>query len=102
MVEPFLASGILGTEPALMERLARAGAGGITSLTRADAAAIAELRDVVAVAPSVRSTAQVRYRGSNWGTAIEGVTADYATVQSWPLAAGDFISEQQVIAAATG
>jgi putative ABC transport system permease protein len=78
----------------------RTGAGGITSLTRADAAAIADLRDVVTVAPSVRSSAQVRYRGSNWGTAVEGVTADYATVQNWPLADGQFISEQQVSTAA--
>jgi putative ABC transport system permease protein len=78
----------------------RTGAGGITSLTRADAAAIAELNDVVAVAPSVRTTAQVRYRGSNWGTAIEGVTADYATVQNWPTVSGDFITRQQVAGAA--
>jgi len=48
----------------------RMGAGGKTSLTREDADAIAELPDAVAAAPSVRDTAQVRYRGANWGTAI--------------------------------
>ena len=78
----------------------RKGAGGRTSLTRDDAKAIADLRDVVAVAPSVRSRAQVRYRGSNWGTPIEGVTEDYALVRRWTVAEGDFISEQQVRSAA--
>jgi len=78
----------------------RKGAGGRTSLTRDDAVAIADLREVVAVAPSVRSSAQVRYRGSNWGTAIEGVTEDYAEVRRWSVAEGDFISEQQVRSAA--
>ncbi len=77
----------------------RTGAGGITTLTRGDADAIAELPDVVAVAPSVRATAQVRYRGTNWGTAIEGVTPDYATVRSWPLAEGEFITRRQVLGA---
>jgi putative ABC transport system permease protein len=77
----------------------RTGAGGITTLTREDADAIAELPDVVAVAPSVRATAQVRYRGTNWGTAIEGVTPDYATVRSWPLAEGEFVTRHQVLGA---
>ena len=78
----------------------RTGAGTITSLTRADAAAIAELPDVVAVSPSVRTAAQVRSRGVNWGTGIEGVTPEYADVRAWPLALGEFVTEQQVLAAA--
>jgi putative ABC transport system permease protein len=77
----------------------RTGAGGITTLTRADADAIAELPDVVAVAPSVRDSAQVRYRGTNWGTVIEGVTPEYATVRSWPVAEGEFISLRHVLGA---
>jgi putative ABC transport system permease protein len=77
----------------------RTGAGGITTLTRADADAIAELPDVIAVAPSVRTTAQVRYRGANWGTAIEGVTPDYITVRNWPLAEGEFFSQRHVLGA---
>jgi putative ABC transport system permease protein len=78
----------------------RTGAGTITSLTRADAAAIAELADVVAVSPSVRTSAQVRYRGVNWGTGIEGVTPEYTAVRAWPLALGDFVTDPQVLAAA--
>ena len=77
----------------------RTGAGGTPTLTREDADAIAELADVVAVAPSVRTTAQVRYRGTNWGTAIQGVTPDYATVRSWPLAEGEFITRRHVLGA---
>ena len=77
----------------------RTGAGGRTSLTREDADAIAELPDVLAVAPSVRTTDQVRYRGTNWGTAIQGVTPDYMTVRNWPLAEGEFISQRHVLGA---
>jgi putative ABC transport system permease protein len=74
----------------------RTGAGGTPTLTRQDADAIAEQVDVVAVAPSVRASAQVRYRGTNWGTAIQGVTPDYITVRSWPLAEGEFLTRRHV------
>jgi len=74
----------------------RTGAGGKNTLTLADANAIAELPGVLAVAPSVRINQQVRYRGSNWGTNIEGVTPDYAIVRNWPLADGEFISRNHV------
>ena len=40
--------------------MSRSGAGGKTTLTYQDALAIADLRDVVAVAPSVRGSGQVR------------------------------------------
>jgi putative ABC transport system permease protein len=78
----------------------RTGAGTSTSLTLADAEAIADLPDVVAVAPSVRDSAQVRYRGANWGTAIQGVTPDYFRVRSWPLLEGELFSLPQVAGAA--
>ena len=78
----------------------RTGVGTVTSLTRADAEAMREIPGVIAVAPSIRSSVQVRYRGTNWGTAIEGVTPDYITVSNWPVAEGEFFTEQQVISAA--
>jgi putative ABC transport system permease protein len=77
----------------------RTGAGTTTSLTLGDAEAIAELPDVVAVAPSVQAPAQVRYRGANWGTAIQGVTPDYFTVRSWPLTEGEVFGQTQVAGA---
>ncbi len=77
----------------------RTGTGTTTSLTMEDAEAIALLPDVIAAAPSVRSSAQVRYRGSNWGTAVEGVTPDYISVHNWPLEEGEFFSTRHVVAA---
>jgi len=77
----------------------RTGVGTTTSLTAEDATAIAGLPDVIAAAPSVRDSAQVRYRGSNWGTAVEGVTPDYIAVRSWPLAEGEFFTARHVAAA---
>jgi len=74
----------------------RTGAGTTTSLTLDDAMAVAELPGVLAVAPSVQASAQVRYRGSNWGTAIQGVTPEYFKVRSWPLVAGEVFSQAQV------
>jgi len=77
----------------------RTGAGSSTSLTTGDAAAIAALPGVLAVSPSVRTGAQARYRGSNWGTVVEGVTPDYLKVRNWALAAGEFFTDRQVAAA---
>lgn len=77
----------------------RTGAGTTTSLTRADAEAIKQLPGVIAVAPTVRSSVQLRYRGTNWGSAVEGVTPDYISVRSWPVAEGEFFTEQNVIGA---
>jgi putative ABC transport system permease protein len=78
----------------------RTGAGTTTSLTLDDAAAIADLPEVTSVAPSVRASAQVRYRGANWGTAVQGVTPEYFGVRSWPLIAGEIFSQGQVTSAA--
>ncbi|MGD8941531.1 MAG: ABC transporter permease, partial [Gammaproteobacteria bacterium] len=50
----------------------RTGAGTTTSLSRDDAEAIRDLPGVIAVAPSIRTGVQLRYRGTNWGTAITG------------------------------
>lgn len=78
----------------------RTGAGTRSTLTRADAEAIRDLPGVIAVAPTIRSSAQVRYRGTNWGTAVEGVTPDYIQVRNWLIAEGDFFTEQHVTGAA--
>jgi putative ABC transport system permease protein len=78
----------------------RTGAGTTTSLSRADADAIRDLPGVIAVAPSIRTGVQLRYRGTNWGTAITGVTPDFIDVKSWPVADGEFFTEQHVVSAA--
>jgi len=78
----------------------RTGAGTSSTLTTADAEAIDRLPGVVATAPSVRTSAQARYRGSNWGTAVEGVTGDLPVVKNWPLEEGEFFTARQVTSAA--
>jgi putative ABC transport system permease protein len=77
----------------------RSGAGTRITLTYVDALALRELAGVQGVAPSARTTAQVRYRGTNWGTAIEGVTPDYIRVKNWPVVEGAFFTERHVAAA---
>jgi len=91
----------LGIRPGSVTRGGvRTGMGTVTSLVRGDADAIRDIPGVIAVSPTVRSSAQVRYRGTNWGTAVEGVTADYIGIKSWPVAEGEFFTEQHVISAA--
>ena len=77
----------------------RSGTGTITNLVMDDAEAIAMLPNVITAAPSVHGSAQVRYRGSNWGTAVEGVTPDYVAVRNWPVEEGEFFTMRQVKAA---
>jgi putative ABC transport system permease protein len=68
---------------------ARGGAGGATTLTLADAQAIAhECPSVLAVAATARTQAQVVAGNENWSTSIEGSTAEYLTVRNWKLASG--------------
>jgi putative ABC transport system permease protein len=78
----------------------RTGAGTIATLTMGDAEAIAELPMVSLAAPSVRASVQARYRGTNWGTSIEGVTPSYLEVRSWNVVEGEFFTEREVMSAA--
>jgi putative ABC transport system permease protein len=48
----------------------------------------------------VRTSAQLRYRGTNWGTAVQGVTPDYFTVSNWTVAEGELFTNAQVTSAA--
>lgn len=77
----------------------RTGAGTTTTLNREDADAVRQLPGVIAVAPTVRTTAQIRYRGNNWGTAISGVTPDYIGVRNWPVEEGEFFTLQNITSA---
>jgi len=79
----------------------RTGAGGTITLTPDDALAIRrECPAVVAVAPTVRTVAQVVAANQNWGTQIQGTTADYVIVRQWPVASGVFVSDSDVRGAA--
>ena len=53
-----------------------------------------------AVAPFVRTNAQVVYGASNWATQIQGTTADFPIVRAWPVGSGVFITDSDVRGAA--
>ena len=80
---------------------ARMGMGSTNTLTAEDAEAIKrECPAVQAVAPSVRSSAQVVYGANNWSTQVQGTTADFPIVRAWPVATGVFITDSDVRGAA--
>jgi putative ABC transport system permease protein len=67
----------------------RLGAQTGQTLTEEDARAIAlDVPEVQAVAPSLRTGAQVVAGNANWNTAVFGTTPDYLAVRDWSLAAG--------------
>lgn len=76
---------------------AASGRGSWSSLTPADADAIArEVFGVVAVSPSIRDRSQVLANGLNWNTTLQGEGHDFLGIRSWGLAAGEMFSENDV------
>jgi putative ABC transport system permease protein len=76
--------------------LVRGAGGSATSLTVADAAAIATLPGVAAVAPEVRTQAVVVSATANTTTQVVGTTADYASVHNYQLWQGSFLTPLEV------
>ncbi|MGQ0502572.1 MAG: ABC transporter permease [Panacagrimonas sp.] len=74
----------------------RLGGGNASTLTLADADAIAELPSVNAVAPLVFGSAQVVHGSYNWGTQVFGTTGAYLEVREWGLASGAMFGESDV------
>jgi putative ABC transport system permease protein len=80
---------------------ARGGMGSITTMTVDDALAIKrEVSAIEAVAPTVRTLAQVVYGNQNWNTQVQGTTADFITIRQWQLESGVFITDSDVRGAA--
>jgi putative ABC transport system permease protein len=79
---------------------ARTGSGGASTLTPADALAVAKLTDVSAVTPVVTIRTQVVGGGNNWQTTISGVAPTYTYVRQWALAEGSFFSDADAASAA--
>ena len=74
----------------------RSGYGGASTLTVADAVAIAkECPSVAAAAYTKRQVMQVIAGNQNWSTLIQGVNFDYQKVRDWPLASGRFFTRQE-------
>ena len=75
----------------------RMGQGAVTTLTAADAAAIAaQVPGVRAVSPSVSTRAQVVGPAGNWQTRVEGVGASFADIRAWDVSPGGFFTEDDV------
>ncbi len=67
----------------------RLGAQTRQRLTEEDAQAIQlEIAEVQAVAPTSRTSGQLVFGNTNWGTSIIGVNNDYLEVRDWPLSSG--------------
>jgi putative ABC transport system permease protein len=67
----------------------RSGWGGVSTLTAADARAIAsEVPEVAEVAWIKRKIAQVVAAERNWSTLVQGAPPSYFAVRGWPLSAG--------------
>ena len=72
------------------------GAGSGISLRDGDVEAIRNrVEDAVAVAPLVRSQAQVVAEGANWNTRVEGVTPDYMVARDLGLASGRMFDDRE-------
>jgi putative ABC transport system permease protein len=77
------------------------GSGATQNLTRADGESIAkEIPEVATVAPVNRSIGQVIYGDSNWNTTIQGTTAAFLEIKSWPMAQGDMFGREEDAAGA--
>jgi putative ABC transport system permease protein len=75
----------------------RLGAQTGQTLTEEDARAIAaEVPEVQAAAPSLRTGAQVVAANANWSTTVMGTTPEYLEVRDWPLAAGRGFEEAEM------
>ena len=89
---------VLTVRPGQMRRgPVRGGMGSQQNLTWADAEAIAqECPSVVAVAPQVDTSAQVKAGNANTSTRIAGVTEIFPSVRDFKLAEGTFFTAREV------
>jgi putative ABC transport system permease protein len=74
---------------------ASAGAGSSTTLTAADATAIAQdVPGLTGVSPVVSGNAQIIAGNQNWSTRVQGVTPSYLTINDWTVAQGSAFTDQ--------
>jgi putative ABC transport system permease protein len=75
----------------------RQGIGNTTTLTAADAAAIAkEIDGIRYLSPGANTRQQVVAESANWNTQIQGAGADLPAIRAWSLESGSFFTEQDV------
>ncbi len=76
----------------------RSAEGSAATLTLEDAEALTSVPDIVGVAPTVDSFAQIAYLGNNSNARVIGVTPDYVNTLNANVANGDFVSPANVTA----
>jgi putative ABC transport system permease protein len=75
----------------------RLGWGGRSSLRPADVRAIQQECPAIAHATGfVRTVTQVVYANQNWATSIQGTGIEYPQIREWPLASGNWFTQQDV------
>jgi putative ABC transport system permease protein len=74
----------------------RFGFGNAQTLTVGDSIAMAQAPSVAFAAPVVLGQFQLIAGNNNWRTQVFGVTADYFTVRSWDLEAGDMFGDEEL------
>jgi putative ABC transport system permease protein len=82
----------------------RGGFGSASTLTQADAAALASpvvAPDIAAVAPSTSSSQSVVAGDSNWTTSVVGTTPSWLSVRARTMSAGTFLTAADQASAAT-
>ncbi|MCZ6764385.1 MAG: ABC transporter permease [Alphaproteobacteria bacterium] len=78
----------------------RLGAGTLNAISENDARAIEEeIGGIAAVAPSVRTGAQIIAGNQNWRTIVNGTTPDYFLIREWDVSDGRFFLPAEVYAA---
>jgi putative ABC transport system permease protein len=91
-----LGSNLIIVTPNFQRGPVQVAAGSGISLSEGDADAIRkQVEDVAAVAPVVRSQAQLAADGTNWNTRIEGVTPEYLTARDLTLASGRMFDDRE-------
>lgn len=75
----------------------RSGTGTSASITPEDLIAIqTQCPSVSFASPSVRDGGQIVYQEQNWRASILGVTPEYFTIRSWPVASGQYFTDADV------
>jgi len=73
------------------------GRGSAQTLTLADAEAIkSSISTVKDVAPDLSSRYQIKAKGNNSNTSVDGVTPTYSSIRNVEVASGSFISDQNI------
>jgi len=76
--------------------LVRSAAGSASTLTQADADAIAsQVPNITAVSPVIFNPGQVVFRNQNWSTQTQGVYPDFQQIENWTMAEGSFFSSNE-------